>query len=1082
MIFFTGRNLKKIILKISVGIFIFFCLSIVIVGFYLKHGVHIKEISIGTINISNCYLIWNDKLELQIDSIQKVASSSPQSPKLDIETVYKALYTSQSFGRFFSLMTVSNLSLGGKSAEVKLVQETEREYSFTLTTEFTDFESRLIFGAEEFTAELIHVYNRQFNSEASGQVRIKAGSDQLAGTLSAVINANFPVTIDFIADKEQISFEGKEDGEILEIKSLVELFGLSHNIQRWITDYLGGSRYHLKSFKGQLPWNNPIVILDTLEAEVRVDDTEYTFAQGLEPIKAKYTDVFFAKGVLSIKPHDKTFYGQDAGESWLDIDFNDPSNIILNAYIKTSAVANDDILTLLDHYRIPLPFKQISGVTDTNLHLAINLRKRKVEAAGVFEITEGRILFNDTIYKVNDARILLKNSDVTLEQLKVSYKELFVAQVKGFIQAKAGIGDLNILLEQVTLDANGSVLILNDSENEVEANYHFDKQGHTLEAGPSSWLFDTKTIDIGSFKTPVDLADFSLELLSVPLFLPPGVETQVSGKVSIKKKQVDIKCDISKFHVNDFRLLSPHASIDISYDLDWAFNTDETVLWSLSNIPITLYPSAFKLNDQFFEVSNSRIDYGSFFDSQLSGQYNHRLAEGAFYLKNIDVTNKKLEKNFRIDEEALVEIHHEAGRLIVSCPELDLKISSDDNKKWSASFGDLSTIYGRSKLLQKYKIKAGSFTISSENGKRPYNISADIISPYPFLVGDDGPTDNLEISGKLSDLGLTVTVNNNLHVDYADRKLAVSSNNVAYNVPAFISLSKDFLPASDYTPKNKKPLLLSLNAKDSFLYLSPNSKILADLIELKYVNGSVNMRLTHGPGNVVMKIEDEHFMVNGGNFNDAFMGALLKNSIFHGGQMFITAMGDFSELSVLLEIKNTILTNLTTLNNVMELLNTVPSLINFSLPNFNTSGFPIDSAIIGLKFKDKLATFESISFESPLLQGVGAGWVDFSKEQMDLDINLVTQRTVRVGEIPIAGYILKGKEGESAMTMNVKGGFDDPKVKHSLYKDIAAKPFKVLWRTLRFPVEVIDDVFEEDDDAIDGSGIKQKKIIEGLEN
>jgi hypothetical protein len=1055
------RNIKRIIIKGSIGFFVLIGFSLAAAGFFLKQGIHIKDLTVGRISISDCTLIWKDKLELRVDTVLITGASTPQSSAPDIKAIRKALYTSQRFGRFFSVLAASNLSVGGESIAVNLTQEDEREYTLTLTTELTDFESRLIFEADEFRADLTYVYSRRFNSEARGQIRLEAGTDQFIGTISTIINGSFPVTVDFIADTEQISFEGKEAGEILEITSLVDLFGLSHNIQRWITDYLSGSRYYLKSFKGQFPWATPGVILDTLEAEVRVDDTEYTFAPGLDPVKGKYTDVSFSKGVLAIKPHDATFYGQDGGESWLDINFNDPSNIILTAYIKTTAVANDDILTLLKYYGITLPFKQIGGTTDTDLRLVINLNKLEIGAEGVFEISEGLVSYDGTVYKVGDVRIFLKNSDVTLEQLKVSYKELFVAQVKGTIQAKDGEGDLDILLEQVTIDANGSKLNLDESLAGVHANYHFDSQGHVLDAGPSSWLLDSKRIDVGSFRAPVFLEDFSLELPSVRVGIPPGIEADLSGSLSIKRKKVDITCDISKYHVNDLELLSPHVSLDIDYDQDWVFRIEETIQWSLSNIPVMLYPSEFRLDDQFFKVSNSRISYGTYFDSRFSGQFNHRLSEGTFYLKKIDVTNRNFEENIHIGDETVFEMRSEGGRFIVSCPELVLKISSDEDKNWSASFGDLSALYSRSKLLQRYKINAGSLTILSENGKKPYKFSADIASPSPFLIDGDGPVDELAITGKLTDHGITATVNEKIRIDYADNKLNITSDDIGFNVPALISLSKDLPQSAGENQDKNTALLLSLNAENGYLYLSPNSKILTDRIELEYTNGTIAMRLTHGPGRIVMKVEGDHFLADGSNLNDTFMGALIQDSSFVGGQMFLSAMGSFDEFSALFEIRDTVLTNLATLNNVMALLNTVPALISFSWPEYDFTGLPLDSAVVGLKFKNKLATFESMEFISPSLQASGIGWIDFSERLMDIDVSLTTQRKDNLRKIPVAGYILHGKKGEASMTIKIKSGFDNPDVTHSLFKDIASKPFKVLFRALGLPVRGLEEMSRE---------------------
>lgn len=138
-----------------------------------------------------------------------------------------------------------------------------------------------------------------------------------------------------------------------------------------------------------------MAILETLDAEVRVDDAEYTFAQdGIDPVKSEYTDVFFKKGVLIIKPHSATFYGQDCEKSWVDIDFNDYKNILLGVYIKTHAKLNDDILNLLKHYKITLPFKQLDGKIATDLTLAINLNKKELQTKGHFGLDKGQFVFS----------------------------------------------------------------------------------------------------------------------------------------------------------------------------------------------------------------------------------------------------------------------------------------------------------------------------------------------------------------------------------------------------------------------------------------------------------------------------------------------------------------------------------------------------------------------------------------------------------------------------------------------------------------------------------------------------------------
>jgi hypothetical protein len=1016
------RNIKKIFIKGLVGICVALGLFVALSGFILKQGISFNNLTVGNISISQCTLIWKDKLELQIDTLKIGKVARTKRVKSDIS--YKKNDTS---------------------------------YDLSLITEYTNFQSHLTFERDALVIDIIEAANKRFNSRFTGRIRLDAREDNSKGTISALINENFPVTIDIVADSDQFSFEGREASRILEIKSLVDLFGLDNDIQVWITEYLTGSRYHLKSFKGHFPWDTPEVILDTLEAEVRVDDTEYTFAPGLEPIKAEYTDVFFTNGVLEIRPHNKTFYGQDGGDSWLDINFNDPDNIILTAYIQTHAVLNDDILTLLNYYEIPLPFKQVGGTTETDLSLAINLNTEEVETEGTFNINQGLVLYDDTVFTVSGARILLVNADVTLDRLKVGFDDLFVAQVNGTIQAEKGIGDLNISLEKLNLKFGDSILSLDESAPALQASYHFNALENVLDAGASSWKLDSIGFKLGPFSAPLFMEDFSMELPPVLLDIPPGERAEISGFFSIKKKKADITYNILKYHVKDLELIDPPLSVDVSYDKELVFRTKETANFSLSNIPITVYPSEFRLDDEFLKIAKSRISYGSFFDSKLKGAFNYQLNEGTFYLKKINITHQHLDKIQLVSDDTIVEVSSGGGNFVVICPELDLKISSDKDKNWSASFGDLSTIYSRSRLLQEYKIKEGSLTISSENGSRPYMFSADITSPYSLLIDGDEKVEKLSIDGKLTDEGVTATVNEHLRIDYDDKQLRVTSNNFGFDISELIRLIRD-RPQSTGNDQDKDDDISTLfTAENTLLYLSPNSRILADHIELEYLDNALKMNLSHGPGSILveMNLEDEIFLVEGSNLNDLFMGAFIQRSKFEDGQMSLAAKGTFDEFSVLFEIKNTVLANLKTLNNVMALLNTVPAFVTFSAPEYNSTGLPLTSALVGMKFKNRVATFESMDFKSPSLSGAGVGWIDFSQNLMELNINLTTQRKENIRKFPVAGYILHGEKGEPSMTVKIKGSVDDPDVTHTLFKEIISKPFKVLVRILKLPFHIV---------------------------
>jgi hypothetical protein len=1057
------KILKWIVVVFSLG----FVLTLSVGGYFLKKGIRIEELSFGGITLSQSFLIWHDKLELEIADVSlKAKDSSSDQPleKHSPQLVGKAIEFGSFLVKILSKFHVSSLNIGGTPLEIDLHRMGDNSQIFSVQSEDITFKSYLIFEKDTLDFTIVEATSKRFNSAITGNMRLDGRHGELSGELSVLLNKNFPVKVSFTADENKVTFSGWEAGDITEITSLVDLFGLDHDIQCWITDYLKGSRYHLKSLTGVIPWNKPEEILSTLEAEVRVDDTEYTFAPGLEAIKASSTTVMFKDGILKISPHGATFYGQDCGSSWVDINFNDPENILLTVYIKTTAVANDDILNLLNYYTIPLPFKQTGGTTTTDLQLAIVLNTGQLEAKGVFDIEEGVFAWGGENYGVRDAHILLTNSDVTINRLKVSYEDVVTAQVSGTVHTLENAGDLDIALEMLNLKLGESTLTI-DERNPLRGAYHFDPKGQALDARSSSWLLDSLELKLGAFRAPVNEKDLSIKLNKVHLGTPPGIDSEISGSYSIKNRQADFTCDLFKYHTRDLELITSQLAVDINYDQGLVISTSETAEWELSKMPVTVFPSHFKYSDDIFSVVSSRISYGQFFDSYLAGFFNRKEGKGRFSLQKIDVTNPDLEARLTLGENVDLEVSGEGGNYLVFFPIFDLQITTDAGKNWSAKFGDLSAVYSRSKILQKYKIKEGSLELSSINGKRPYSFSANVKAPFSLLVKDGIPMDSLNIKGQLTDTGTFAEINNDLDLQYVDNTLGIRSDKLGYNISAIKKLLKMVQEPSQAQPEAEKnetpvqPFLLSLEASDSQLYLGPKSRILADSIKAKLINGKLQMEVVHGPGKISLELEDGIFLLDGTGLSDTFMGALIKNSKFQGGTMSVTAKGGIDDFSAVLEIKNTRLSELTTVNNVMAFLDTVPALVTLSLPEYALKGFPIDSVLVGILFQNKVATVRSLEILSPALHAEGAGVLDFAHQTIDMDVNLKTQAGQNIGKIPIVGYLLAGKKEDESLSLKITGEISDPEVDYSVLKNIVVYPAELLYRTLKLPFHLGGKIF-----------------------
>jgi hypothetical protein len=1066
------KKRKKIFKWTAAGILIFIC-TICFAGVYLlKRGVTIERLNLRYATVSESSLVWNDKLELQLGTVsinqgeQGVGNLSLQ------ELVGRSVKTAVVVSRFLSKITIESIKIADQTIKIVLAQQQDRSYLLNLESETTKLDGLLEIDPHGVRIIVQSAGDARIDLKLSGQIQIEAKDATVSGSMIADIADSFPVELNFLTDDKKVSFWGAEAGTITNIKPFVDIFGLAQYIQKWITDYLSGSRYHLLSYKGEYVYGDPMSIFHSLEAEIMVDDASYIFEPDLEPIYDDHPRAYFKNGVLDIRLNNPVFYGHDGVASWVDINFNDPDNVLLTANIKAKTMVDDDILNLLHYYSIDIPFRQVGGETEADLRLSINLRSDEVSGEGSFFIDEGIITYEGSAFDVKDLRFSLKDSEVLLEQLEVRYEDIFVAHVTGQIHDKDE-WDIDIDLEQLTFDLGKSKLRLDNTGITPDIGYHVSPEGHFLETSKSSWKLDSTAITLGGFRAPVNLDDLAAEIPPISLEILPGILAKVSGYFSIKKQAADFNCELQKYHVKDFKLEQPRTLFRIRYLDNLILDTKETSQWSLSNVPITFYPSELVYAENVLTTAASSFSYGNFFKSQFTGDYNTETRKGVLYLSRIELTHNDLGTEIDVGDRTLVEISEKEGTFVIDFIEFDLRIMTDDRGNWSAEFRDLSKIYNRSELLRTYKISSGSAILSSVNGNRPYNVAADIASPYPLLLQEGVVIDRLNIDGELTEEGFTATVNDTIQIDYLDGQLDIRSKNVGYNITAVRDLMDDFFDTpADQDEEDNGGVNLHLNAENSYLNLSPQSRVLADNIDLKYTDGELLMELRHGAGTLQLQRVGGIFFVNGEKLNDVFIEALIHGSYVQGGTLALAGMGSDDELSAVIEIQDTVLKDLQTLNSTMTLLNTLPALVTFSVPEYETKGLPVSSAIVGVKYSQNKVVFKSIALKSSVLQAAGQGWIDMANRQIDMDIQLTSQAGKNIRKIPIVGYVVAGGSDDSSVTLKIEGDLDNPEVRNSVLKEIATMPIDMLFRVLNLPIHFVKKLGTYIENDTRGSGNK----------
>ena len=1063
-----GSKRKKIFVWCVAGVLILAGIAS-LAGFYLlKRGIGAERLTIGTVTISDSHLVWNERLEFQADTLSIGEDNTGSAPLFSREGFAKTAWTAHLISRFVGRITVGSMKIGDQQLSLDLLRQQDASFRLNLATDTTTCVATITTEPRQARVIVESVSDTRFDLDLSGTLQLDARDATVSGAFVADIEKSFPVQLSFTSDGRSASFRGAEAGIISEIRPLVDLFGLEDNIQKWITTYLSASRYHLLSFQGEYVFGEPMSLFQSFEAEIMVDDVSYSFEPGLEPVYDDHPRAFFKNGVLDIRPRNPVFSGHDAGASHLDINFNDADNPILSIYIDAETAADAKIIDLLRHYEIDLPFLQVKGETKADLLLTINLETEEVSGEGSFSIDDAVIAYEGAEFGVKNSRFSLKDSEVLLEHIEVSREELFAASISGLVLADRDIWDLEIEIDQLSFSLGASTVSLDNSVLRPMLGYHVSPEGNFLEAGESAWKLDSTAVRLGPFTAPVDLDDLSAQIHKVSLAMLPDIVAEVSGSFSIKKETADFNCELLNYHVKDLKLEQPKVPFRIRYLDGLIITAKETAQWSLGNVPVTLYPSEYRYADNLLTFVSGSFSYGNFFTSSFTGDFDMVTREGSLFLSKIDITHDRLATEIEVGDRTLVEVGEKEGTFVIDFKEFDLKITSDAERNWSAEFADLAKIHHRSELLRKLKISSGRVSISSVNGNMPYDFTADISAPYPLLVAEETISDRLKIKGKLSQGGLSATVNDTVKVHYFEDFLDIRTRDVGFNVTGVRELMADISALSEAEEEEAEARFkINLYAEKSYLYLSPGSRAVADSISLDYAGNELSMVLKHGEGLLELERIGGIYFVNGENLNDAFMEALLQGAYVEGGSLALAGMGADDEISAVIEIEDTVMKDLKTLNNTMALLNTLPALVTFSMPEYEMKGLPVQSAIVGLKYSDDRVVFETIDVDSPVVQAAGKGWMDMSNRTIDMDIQLTSQAGMNLRKIPIVGYVVAGKSEDTSVTLKIAGDLDNPEVSNSILKEIVTMPIDMLYRTLNLPFHLVNKLgpFTDDDSS-----------------
>lgn len=1023
----------------------------------LKLGIQIDNFRLSNIEVEQLDLQWNDRLQAEVGSITIHPSHKASDGKFDIKQVRNALHILELLENGFSTIHVEKIQAGPLVASLDYHHADGGK--ITARSPLFSLDAILTRTGDTLVADISRLVADEYKSHLAGEVTIDVYKATLTATLDIMLAETLPLTMTVNADTDRVEFSGKGKQPAASIAPIVGLFNLGPTIAPWIDEYLVGSAFTLKTVSGTVPYDNPTAILHTLHAIAVVDDTQYTFEQGLAPIKAKVTTVEFIDAVLKINPEDATFYGQDAGDSHLDIDFND-NKAILTAYIKTSAQASGGVLKLLEHYAIPFPFEQVSGLTDTDLTLAINLESVDITAEGHFKSANSTFKYDNQLIEAETLDVSLKNTDIRIERLDLSRDRQYRVRINGDLDAARGKGDLLARVDQFAFVSDHATLRLANRDNQPLAiRYRMRNEGDQVDIAASTWDTGNMLVDIGAFQTPFDHKDWTGTLPPTQVNVSPMLKSIVSGTFSRVAPYAQLDIKLVELTHDVLRLDAPDVELQVEVGDDISIASLSNARLSIGETPVTLFPSKATYGNQKLDIRHSRIELADRHSSIVTGQMDFNLRSGRLLLEQLAVNDKFGDPVLAIDAPLEVKISTPGDVTLINITDLATRISIDGQGAWSANISNLSPLYKHSPLLQRYQLQSGSIIIRDPGHEQALTFDASLTLPHALLIDGDEPILDYTVSGRYANETLNADINDSVRITASD-SVTLTANDIGISIPAITKLAENLNDQDGKQEKSRQAaaLSLTLNATNSFLWLGSERRALADKLSASLEKGVINAELVYGAGTLHLEYKDDNVSLVGANLGKSFLNDLITLADFDRGTMEIHVSGNVDDLTGAVNINDTIIKNYKTLNNILAFINTVPALLTFRVPDYSSKGLPAREISLGFHYGKGVLDIKSLTIDSSALDLRGEGSADFNNDTISMKFNLITGAGKNTRRIPLLGYVLSGDKSSPSITVTVNGDLQDPTVKNTAFKEVTTYPFQVLKNTVTLPSHLVKKV------------------------
>ena len=1038
---------------VSFLLFIFLTLSVTFI--ILQNGIYIDTLSFQNIKIKQLYIKWNEKLDVSIKETNITQGKKKNNSNSDFKKIIGYSKYLNSLSNLFERIEISKINLDGSSTSLKYIKDDNN--FLVISSDSFLLKSSISSNSKEFNIKINNLQDLKRNIKVDGLITLNTKKQELSSSLKIDINSDALIKVDIVADKDRLSYKASSLKDIKSIKYIINMLALDKELNYWILDAIDMSSLSIKSASGWIEYDKLSSAYKNINIEAAVNKLNYRYNPKLDTIHTKKTELEFRNGVLYIRPRNAYTYGFFLDRSWLKIDFTKKDEL-LTLHLLFKGKVNKDILYLLNTYNIVLPFLQNSGRVDTNLKLDVNLRTIAVKANGKFYTKKANFTYLGLDLDIFKAHIVLNNYDVNIKNMLAKYKDIATANVDVKFDAKNSIGTLGFKVKKVEFkDIN---LSLKKQKKPLHVTYNISPNKDTININPSIWKYKDIPIKINSMNIPFDLHKLVANIPKTLVEIPKKVSAKVSGKAFLKLNRANLNIDIFKLSQNGIKLSQSNIPLKLTYNKKASIKSDKKIKFKLNNLNCILNETKIDIENEILHVKKSSLHIEDIANSEFNGEYNLNTQTGLFNLKNLNINYSDKGNLITSKEGVDLEIDLSKKNKKIKSNTLDSEYTLTD-KGWVLKLNSLENISAHSKILQEYHLTDGDFTISKKNVDENVSFFGNISYPYKILIEDEKPVEEYVLKGSLNTQSKKSILNINNSVDIKiGEEININTQNSGVNINEILNFINDRNSTSNSSNSSTSKNII-LSSKDSYLYISKNRHVISQSIDLQYIDEVLTAELKHKDGVSKFRYHDDNFNLYGEDFNDEFMENLFALSKFKGGKLNFSMNGTTKEYDGIFFIEKTTIIDYKILNNILAFVNTIPSLITFSIPGYSSTGLKVKNAYMSFTAKNDIFNISDVYLDSKEMDILGRGTASFKTNNIDLELNLKTDLGSNLSKIPLVGYILLGKDTIST-TLSITKDLDNPKIEPLIARDIIVAPLNIIQRTLMLPYELLKDLENKD--------------------